>query len=35
LYEWFLQVADEIKEVGDEDLAGLVKKYKQESVSIG
>jgi len=35
LYEWFLQVADENKEVNDEDLLVLVNKYKKESVSIG
>jgi 2-isopropylmalate synthase len=34
LYEWFLQVADELKEVNDEDLLQLVKKYREETISI-
>lgn len=34
LYEWFLKLADELKEVNDEDLLKLVKKYKEETVSI-
>lgn len=34
LYEWFLKLADELKEVNDEDLLQLVKKYKEEAVSI-
>jgi 2-isopropylmalate synthase len=34
LYEWFLRKADELKEVNDEDLQQLVKKYKEETVSI-
>jgi 2-isopropylmalate synthase len=34
LYEWFLLKADELKEVNDEDLLQLVKKYKEETVTI-
>lgn len=32
LYEWFLKVADELKEVNDEELVKLAKKYKEETV---
>ena len=32
LYEWFLKVADELKEVNDEELAKLARKYKEETV---
>jgi 2-isopropylmalate synthase len=34
LYEWFVKVADENKEVNDEDLLTLVKRYKEETISI-
>ncbi|HLO80952.1 MAG TPA: 2-isopropylmalate synthase, partial [Chitinophagaceae bacterium] len=34
LYDWFVKVADENKEVNDEDLLALVKKYKEETISI-
>jgi 2-isopropylmalate synthase len=34
LYDWFLKVADENKEVNDEDLLKLVKRYKEETISI-
>ncbi len=33
LYEWFLKVADEIKEVNDEDLLILAKKYQPATAS--
>lgn len=34
LYDWFLKVADEIKEVNDEDLLILAKKYQPATVSV-
>jgi 2-isopropylmalate synthase len=34
LYEWFLKVADEIKEVNDEDLIILANKYKPATASV-
>jgi 2-isopropylmalate synthase len=34
LYEWFVKVADENKEVNDEDLLTLVKRHKEETISI-
>ncbi|HEX5667921.1 MAG TPA: 2-isopropylmalate synthase [Chitinophagaceae bacterium] len=34
LYDWFVKVADENKEVNDEDLLALVKRYKEETISI-
>ena len=34
LYEWFLKVADEIKEVNDEDLIILANKYKPAAASV-
>jgi 2-isopropylmalate synthase len=34
LYEWFVKVADENKEVNDDDLLALVKRYKEETISI-
>jgi 2-isopropylmalate synthase len=33
LYEWFLKVADEIKEVNDEELIRLAKKYQPATAS--
>jgi 2-isopropylmalate synthase len=33
LYEWFLKVADEIREVNDEDLVILAKKFQPETAS--
>ncbi len=33
LYDWFLKVADEIKEVNDEDLVILAKKYQPATAS--
>lgn len=35
LYDWFVKVADENKEVNDADLVVLIKKYKEDTVSIG
>lgn len=35
LYNWFLTVADELKEVNDEDLHGLATRYQQQTVTIG
>jgi 2-isopropylmalate synthase len=34
LYDWFLKVADEIKEVNDEDLIILANKYKPATASV-
>jgi 2-isopropylmalate synthase len=34
LYEWFLKIADELKEVNDEDLLALAKKYQPETANI-
>lgn len=34
LYNWFLEVADAVKEVNDEELFALARKYRKENVAI-